>query len=102
MKIKFSHLYEKMPKDFGLSKIVCVDVVNIEDLLYEFVQRDTAIVGGGHYPLPIKGKFLVISLQSASKHNWQTIRRWTQKKELFYKEWVGKFVDCVIECEVVK
>lgn len=98
MKIKFSHLYEKMPKDYWLSKLTGIQMVNLESLDPDFIKRDTAIKGGGHYRLPKEGKFMILWLESASKHKeWQTIRRWTPKKEEYYRKYIGKLVNCVIE-----
>ena len=95
--IKFSHLYEKMPPDFQVSQLITVEIVNLEDLDPLFLDQDTAIQGGGHYQLPKKGKFMILHLESSVMNiPWQTIRRWTQKKEEYYKRYIGRFVDCTI------
>lgn len=98
MVIKFSHLYEKMPPDYRLSRLTNVEVVNIEDLDRDFIERDTAIQDGGHYPLPTKGKYIILWLESSIMNiRWQTIRRWTYKKQIFYFINIGKLVDCIVK-----
>ncbi len=94
MVIKFSHLYEKMPPDFRVSGLMDVELVNLEDLDPGFLERDTAIRGGGHYPLPAKGKYMILWLESPIMNiRWQTIRRWTPQKESFYRKNIGKLFD---------
>ncbi len=97
MIIKFSHLYEKMPPDYLISRLTNVEVVNLEDLDPVFLERDTAIQGGGHYSLSKKGKYMILWLGSSSKHEkWQTIRRWTPGKEKYYRKYIGKLVNCEV------
>ncbi len=97
MKIKFSHFYEKMPRDYRLSRLTQIEVVDLEDLDPTFIERDTAIQGGGHYPLPKKGKYMILYLESSIMNiRWQTIRRWTYKKQIFYFMNIGKLVECEV------
>lgn len=110
MIIKFSNFYEKMPPLMDNTILRGVEVVNLEDLDPVFLEKDTAIVGGGHYPLPKKGKYMILKLESAIEYEldpplkgggmqlwaWQTIRRWTPKKEGYYRAHIGKAVDCVV------
>jgi hypothetical protein len=95
--IKFSHAYEKMPPDFKVSRLLEIEVVQLENLSGKFLDDDTRIVGGGYYPLPKKGKYMILRLESSIMNiPWQTIRRWTPKKEIYYRKYVGKRVDCKI------
>ena len=89
--IKFSHKYIKMPANMEKTKLVDIDLVDLEDLSEEFIQKDTAIVGGGHYKLPKKGKYMVLWLDSQGEL-WQTIRRWTPEKEAYYLAHMGEEV----------
>ena len=95
--IKFSHRYVKMPLDFKKSILTRIELVDIGKLSPEFLDQDSAIVGGGNYPLPKKGRFMVLHLKSTSlQAEWQTIRRWTPGKESFYRKRVGEVIQCVI------
>lgn len=95
--IKFSHQYEKMPPDFQCSRLVALSHIYLEEIDPEFLKKDTAIVGGGHYPLPPKGKYMVLWLESTVMNiRWQTIRRYTPMKYQYYYDKVGQTFDCVI------
>jgi hypothetical protein len=97
MKIKFSHHYVKMPPDFKVSRLWGVSIIYLEDTESSFLEKDTEIVGGGHYPLPKKGKFMVLWLESSIMNiRWQTIRRWTPQKHEYYQDFIGKLVECEI------
>ena len=100
MKIKFSHLYEKMPPDFQVSRLLEIEIVRLEDLPEDFLNDDCRIVDGGYFPLPRKGKYIILWLESSIMNlRWQTIRRWTIEKEKYYSSAIGKLVDCVVgEC----
>jgi hypothetical protein len=63
------------------------------------VEYDTAIIGGGNYPLP-SGKVLVLLLQAESGEVWTTIRRWTPDKEQYYRGLRGMRLAVVVACEV--
>jgi hypothetical protein len=97
MKIKFSHHYVKMPSDFKTSVLTDIEIIHLENFCKSFIERDTAITGGGHYKLPSTGKFMLLSLRSLlwGRH-WQTIRRWTPRKEAYYRSHVGEIVSCEI------
>jgi hypothetical protein len=98
MIIRFSHLYEKMPPDFKVSRLMDVEVIQLENLSGKFLDDDTRIVGGEYYPLPRKGKYMILRLESSIMNiRWQTIRRWTSSKESYYRRYVGKLLDCVVE-----
>lgn len=112
--IKFSHQYVKFPLSFDSTYLMDVEVVNLEDLDPAFLEADTAIVGGGHYPLPKRGKYMILWLKSdphpewnASTPggwckfmaNWQTIRRWTATKETYYRRHIGERVRIEVEHE---
>jgi hypothetical protein len=102
--IKFSARYEKMPSSFDgtTTQLTAVELVNLEDLDPEFIEKDTAIVGGGHYKLPKRGKYMVLQLLTTKSgtrciHVWQTIRRWTAEKEDYYRSHVGETMNIEIQ-----
>lgn len=90
--IRFSHHYIKMPPDTKNTVLVDVELVNLEDLSKDFLEKDTEIVGGGHYPLPPSGKFMILWLDT-NGYRWQTIRRWTPAKERYYHKHVMENVN---------
>lgn len=113
VQIKFSHEYYKMP--LGISSncrtdsdkkirtwLIGVCTVLLEEMPRNFLNYDTAIVGTNeHYPLPKKGKFLMLVLFSVEDgetigQTWQTLRSWSPDKEMFYQNEVGKEVEIVI------
>ena len=94
--IKFSHKYTKMPDGFERSRLIAVFVTDRDKLCKEFIEYDTAIVGGGHYPLP-RGKLLVLLLQvMESSQLWNTMRRWTPEKEQYYRGSCGERAECEV------
>lgn len=94
--IKFSHQYVKFPPWLDDTILYDLEIVDMEDLDPKFIEEDTAILGGGHYPLPKKGKFLILRLCSYSPmgemKTWQTIRRWTPEKEAYYRKHIKEQV----------
>lgn len=95
--IRFSHYYKKMPQNVSqcITTLEDVELVNLEDLDPAFLEADTAFVGGGHYPLPKKGKYMILWLKSDAgifTHPWQTIRRWTPEKEAYYRHHIKEQV----------
>lgn len=99
--IRFSHRYTKMPRKISGTFIENVEVNYLEKLDPEFIKKDTAIRGGGHYPLPETGKVIIIWLWTpdtnfTKSHRWQTIRPWTEQKEKYYKKLVGEEVRIII------
>ena len=102
--IKFSHKYTKMPfcnDNFGAHTYLTeVEPVNLEDLDPEFIRKDTEISGGGHYPLPKRGKYMILWLfttDGLKAHRWQTIRRWTPEKENYYVSHINEMVNIQTE-----
>ena len=101
MIIKFSHIYNKFPRDFQHSKLLEVIPVNLENLSLDFILYDTSYNEGGEerqYPLPEKGKYMILMLLSPSGCLWTTIRsRWGggRDKLAYYKEHVGEVVECL-------
>ena len=99
--IKFSHLYNKMPRDFAYSKLLDVIPVNLEDLSLDFVLYDTSYNEGGEekmYALPESGKYLLLLLKSPSGL-WTTLRsRWGGGRDKlgYYKGHVGEMFDCEV------
>lgn len=93
--IKFSHKYKKMPPGYERSLLTGISVVDIQSLNPDFIEADTAIVGGGNYPLPLHGRGIIIRL-ATNGTRWTTIRRWTAEKEALYKDHLGEEVECRI------
>ena len=85
-KIRFSHLYSKMPVDPDPSMLLEVFVV--DELHPKFVNYDTQICGGGKYKLP-SGKKIVLLLQTIDGDLWTTIRRYTEAKHEYYRSTIG-------------
>lgn len=98
--IKFSHLYSKMPRDYQHSKLLDVIPVELADLSLDFILYDTSYLDGGEekqYPLPTRGKYLMLLLKSPSGGMWTTLRsRWGggRDKLQYYKQHVGEVVEC--------
>jgi hypothetical protein len=102
LKIKFSHKYSKMPKDFEKSFLLEVFNVQLEDLGLDFVLYDTEHIYGesiSYYPLPEMGDYMVLLLSAnhGSGELWTTIRRRTPAKEAYYRASRGMVFDCIIE-----
>ena len=95
-KIKFSNEYQKHPDGWEESTLLEVLVCNIDELSKPFLEYDTTFKNGGRYPLPRKGKFMILLLLSKSGHLWTTIRRHTPRKEAYYTLCIGKQFDCII------
>jgi hypothetical protein len=92
--ITFSHLYYKMPVlDVMLAyktELLHVFVEDIGTIGKEFREYDTHIYPGfDYYPLPKKGRFLILILYTHG-FLWTTMRRWTQYKEKYYCDNIGK------------
>ena len=94
---RFSNLYIKMPRGFERSVLTGLDLVNLEDLYPAFLEADTAIVVGGHFSLPSRGRYMILQLDIDGRI-WQTIRRWIPQKEAYYRSHIGE----VVRCEVTK
>lgn len=102
--IKFSHLYKKMPPGVLTTEslVVGVDVLDYSQLTPEEIEKDTAIVGGGHYQLP-KTKLIHIRLRTeVLEHGvltvpeWGTLRRYTPQKFEYYSGLLNESVQIMI------
>jgi len=112
-KIKFSHQYTKLGTIVDGDKALLCGVfnVNLEDLPKQLIGYDTFYVDGskrGHYPLPKKGKYLLLLFlfhavapdgepMYGISTLFTTLRRWTPRKEEYYKSKVGEYFEVVIE-----
>lgn len=106
-KIKFIHDYYKIPAKFRGTNtyILGLQVCELRDLPDAFIFWDTRY-GNKNYILP-KGKLMIITLftyneGAALSQLWTTIRRWTSKKEKYYRGLIGKEVEIIIEKELEK
>ena len=101
IKIKFSHLYNKMPRDYQHSKLLAVLPIRLEDLGLDFILYDTSYLDGGEekqYALPERGDYMILLLLSGSGQLWTTIRRVTPEKIAYYRRNIGEWVDCEVTC----
>jgi hypothetical protein len=96
--IKFSNYYEKFPKGLNFGDGVQLLHVFVEDssnLKHDFLDYDTIFINedgsSGRYSLP-NGKLLVLLLRN-KKNVFTTIRRWTPKKESYYRGIVGSTLE---------
>lgn len=98
-KIKFSHEYCKMPECCKLrlnpkAKLIQLFTTDSDNLSKSFIYYDTEKTRGENYLLP-KGKLIVLLLLTYDKTIedfvlWTTIRRWTPKKEKYYRSKIGE------------
>ena len=96
LNIKFSHRYKKFPSVFTPSKLIQVIPLKREAMSKEFIEYDTAIVGGGHYALE-KGLYMVLLLKTDNEELWTTIRRYTPRKFEYYSSNIDKKFDIIIK-----
>jgi hypothetical protein len=91
--IRVGHRYHKMPTPAALlqSPTCLVQVLPVErnELSDAFVEYDAAY-HGGHYPLPT-GRLLILLLATGNGL-WTTLRRWTPRKEAYYRSLTGQTV----------
>jgi hypothetical protein len=103
-KIKFAHKYDKMlnvpdinaemPK---MATLMEVFKVKSEELHPRFIEYDTMYITKNHinyYKLP-SGNVLILLLRSGDMI-WTTIRRWTPKKEEYYRKSRWEVFDIVL------
>lgn len=94
-KIKFSGKYEKLKaaevKHGDRVVLVSAQCVQLEELPKDFLKYDMEYLGGfGHYPLPAKGKFiLLLFVAPLGCGVFTTLRRWTPRKWKYYGDGVG-------------
>jgi hypothetical protein len=93
--IKFSHRYSKMAIQTECAKLLQVFVIEYSELSKQFIEYDTFYLDNGieFYPLP-KSKLLVLLFQDGDNdYVFTTIRRWTLKKEEYYKSLMGDILN---------
>ncbi|MBE7413393.1 MAG: hypothetical protein HS129_15255 [Leptospiraceae bacterium] len=108
-KIKFSHTYMKLFEydEIPVKEAQLLEVLNIEleKLSGYFITYDTIFWDEGEmhpdlYPLPEKGDYLLLIFEKISAPNrdiFTTLRRYTQEKEKYYRDSIGKVFDVVIQ-----
>ena len=90
-KIKFSHVYPKLPENCDKAMLIQIFMVErSEKLSKEFLEYDTKYYDEGDkfYPLP-KGKVLILLFLAVDGTLFTTIRRWTPNKATYYNNCVG-------------
>ena len=95
MKIKFSHMYHKMPNDYSPSRLIQTFLIDRKDLSKEFVEYDTCTLEYEYYKLPT-GKLIILILLTEYGHLWTTIRRYTPEKYRYYNSNIGREFDIEI------
>ena len=108
-KIRFSHFYNKLPRDYQYSKLLQVIPVQLAELSPEFRRYDTTYLDGGEekqYPLPAAGRYMILLLQGGSGHGklWTTIRAQFDTddpnelpiKLAYYQSLVGEIIECKV------
>ena len=108
-KIRFSHFYNKMPRDCQYSKLLQVIPIQLAELSPEFRRYDTTYLDGGEekqYPLPAAGRYMILLLQGGSGHGhlWTTIRAQFDTddpnelpiKLAYYQSLVGEIIECKV------
>lgn len=98
--VKFSHNYEKLPPRIKGAVLYAVIPIAIEYQTMQFIGYDTKYVVGGvpnFYPLPTKGKYMVLCYLSESGAFFTTIRRYTPNKFGYYHSMIGKFDKVKVE-----
>ena len=103
IKIKFSHIYNKQPRDFQTSKLLDVLPIDLKDISQDFREYDTSYLDGGeskNYPLPAKGAYMILLLLTQSGCLWTTIRSQRgsggRDKLAYYRGLIGEWVECVV------
>jgi len=94
--IKFSHHYTKLgAQPPHIATLLEVIDVQLEDLSIPFLAYDTNYIGG-KYPLPLKGKYLLL-LFLAKGMLFSTLRRSTPTKRKYYINSIGEQFKVVIK-----
>lgn len=113
LNIKFSRPYSKLVfpspqwRFCKIAKLLEVIPVELSDLSAEMLAYDT---DGGMYPLPKKGKYLMLIFQNSTiyylkpneifrpeQHIFTTIRRETPEKLNYYRKNIGEIFNVIIE-----
>jgi len=95
--IKFSHIYKKLLDEHNdvieTAKLLHVEVIGLADLQQCFLDYDTDT---GAYILPKHGAYMMLIFLKppdcegvCATNLFTTIRRWTQEKEVYYRQQIG-------------
>lgn len=103
--IKFSHIYRKLLDSHNdvIPEATLLEVINVqlENFSQCFLEYDTDNV----YKLPKKGLYLMLIFEKpkesyvTDRNIFTTLRRYTHKKENYYKNNIGKTFQVVVEKE---
>ncbi len=97
--ICFSKSYLKLPEDANGRTALLLDVHNIL-LEYQepaFLEYDTRARDGTKYELPEKGAFLLLIFELVNGGIFTTMRRWTPKKDKYYRSMRGLGFEVVVD-----
>ena len=102
LKLFLNARFTKLPRsiDSDITELIGMCITNFEDLSPKFVNSDTEILPGEHYPLPTKGKCIVLTLLSHNTKTmnlWYDIRRWTHKREKMYNKHMNRVIRVIIK-----
>jgi len=87
--IKFSKDYPKLPKH-PEAILLYAKWILLENQTKAFLDYDTTASDGTKYPLPKKGKYLMLLFKAGDGALFTTLRRWTQRKQDWYYSKQGK------------
>ena len=96
-KIKFSHTtYRKLDHIGTSDPVMLLQVLEGFDtnLSQSFIDYDTTYGNNEQYELP-KGRLIILVFKDLLGYVFTTIRRWTPKKEAYYKEQMGEYFEVV-------
>ena len=86
--IKFSHVYPKL-RGQKFARLLEVVLRERAELSENFIEYDTKYGSDNSYPLP-NGIYLILVFLGNDLIPFTTARRWTQEKERYYREAIGK------------
>jgi hypothetical protein len=87
--IKFSHVYPKL-RGQKFARLLSIELRERAELSENFIKYDTFFGFGESYPLP-NGIYLILVFLGDDLIPFTTARRWTQEKERYYREAIGKY-----------
>lgn len=93
-RIKFSHVYPKLPELTDRAKLLQCFVIDRTSISPSFLEYDTKYYDENkdqddHYPLP-NGKLIVLLFLAVDDTVFTTIRRFTPGKIKYYKDCEGQ------------
>lgn len=94
--VKFSHHYDKFPKDYCHSELLQVLKGDTRELSNTFIEYDTKTSEGLYYPLADGPIIILLFRTETSRKLWTTIRPYTTQKYNYYKQLEGFILPMVM------